>query len=66
MPGDRPWINYYDDYDDNKQPVLKHCWRVKFLSAEILLNYFIKVMGPSSFTAKDQEDFLQRHEANDP
>eukprot|EP00973_Karenia_brevis_P002919 397664-Karenia_brevis.AAC.1 len=66
MPGARPWSNYYDEYDDNNQPVLTQLWRTKFLNAEVLLNYFTKVMGPSSFTPQDREDFLQRHQANDP
>eukprot|EP00973_Karenia_brevis_P066324 9218512-Karenia_brevis.AAC.1 len=46
-------------------PVTEHAWRIKFWSADVLLNYFRKVMGPESFTKKDADDSTQRHAAKD-
>ena len=46
-------------------PVLEHSWRVKYLSAEFLQNYFDKAMG-STFTRRDQEEFLKRQNFTNP
>ena len=65
QPGQRPWFHYIDGSDYSDQPVLKHSWRVKYLSAEFLQNYFDKAMG-STFIRRDQEEFLKRQNFTNP
>ena len=64
-PGDRPWFHYNDGPDYSNQPVLEHSWRIKYLCAEFLRNYFDKAMG-STFKRRDQEEFLKRQKFTNP